>query len=161
MIINIIIMIIIGADHPKEDHIEVITLQEVLEVKYTEVEGKETLITNSHINIHNKITRIITGIQLLEDKSPTIPHKEDIITLQIITHNFTVEPVGDGEATSVEEAVVGIIIEAITISINIISILITIIQTNMVPHAVYVEVTITHPNTVIKVNTTLIILWNK
>ena len=61
MIVNIITIITTEVECPKEDHIEVIIIPEVLEANHTEVEGKGTLITNRIINIHNRLTLIIMG----------------------------------------------------------------------------------------------------
>ena len=71
------------------------------------------------------------------------------------------EAVGDGGITSVEEAVVEVIIEAIIISTNTISITIIAKQANMAHHVVYAEAIIIHPNIATRVNMISITLWNK
>ena len=134
------------------DPIEAKLLDNFSEVKFLVVEAN---VIKIHIKVNTKVI-IIKAITTKVLMVNTTTHIEAIIRV-IVMANLEAEAVVMVELITMDTVTAGLIIEAITTT-NTISIMVMIMTTsliNMAHHVHYVVASITPPNIVLRVNTTL------
>ena len=134
------------------DPIEAKLLDNFSEVKFLVVEAN---VIKIHIKVNTKVI-IIKAITTKVLMVNTTTHTEAIIRV-IVMANLEAEAVVMVELITMDTVTAGLIIEAITTTntISIMVMIMTISLINMAHHVHYVVASITPPNIVLRVNTTL------